>query len=241
MTLEGASLSRLERAVCAVVGLATGGAGGVAVFVDGSNVGGVPLLIGVGALFGYLAVSGQRLSQVKVGNSEASFIGRILRDPTVSDEAKAEVAERLDEVPLPSGTQRAVNEILDARAAADAYRRQVIGAVERLAGAEITARATEDQPPRHWDLLLGSGDRIAVEITWRGRPQTPDQVTEMLQMTAAHSFEAYGLIITNQPVPGGARYEPQDELWLGVSWSSPADDVNLAAALQELLRASRAD
>ncbi|WP_133785646.1 hypothetical protein [Kribbella sp. VKM Ac-2571] len=223
------------------MGSATGGAGAVAVFVDGSNVGGVPLLIGVGALFGYLAVSGQRLSQVKVGNSEATFLGRILRDPSMSDEAKAEVAERLDDVPLPPGTQRAVDEVLDARAAADEYRLRATAAVERLAGGDIAARATLARPPQGWDLLLGTGEPVAVEIKWRGRPQSPAEVTEMLRLTAENNVAALGLIITNQPVPGGARFEPEGELWLGVSWSSPADDANLADALQELLQAARSD
>jgi hypothetical protein len=237
---DGGSLSRIERSVCALVGIAAAGAGGVAVFVDGSNIGGVPLLIGVGALFGYLAVSGQRLSQVKVGGNEASFIGRILRDPSMSDAAKAEVAERLDDVALPAGTQRAVDEVRRAQMLAEEYRLAVTAAVERVAGGDIAARAELGRPPQDWDLLLRTdgGQAIGIEIKRRSRPVPATELTELLQLAATYSSTELGLIVINQPLAGGVRYDGDGKLWLSVSWSSPADDGQLAAAIQELLKKS---
>jgi hypothetical protein len=241
----GNPLSRGERAACAVVGLTGGAAGAVGVFVDGTNAGGVPVLLGLGAFFGYMAVSGQRLSHIKVGNNEASFIGRILRDPKISDEAKLEVAERLEENrDLPPAAQRVVSEVLDSRILAAQYEQQVVAAIERVAGPAIAERRLPGRPAYDWDLLLRShrGAAVAVEIKWRNRAIGQVELTQMLRLVADHSSEPVGVMVTNQPVIPGFKYAttgPAGEiLWLAVSWNVLGDDANLKAALVQALERS---
>jgi hypothetical protein len=238
----GNPLSRGERAACAVVGLTGGAAGAVGVFVDGTNAGGVPVLLGLGAFFGYMAVSGQRLSHIKVGNNEASFIGRILRDPKISDDAKLEVAEHLEEnLDLPPAAQRVVSEVLDSRAVAAEYEQQVVAAIERVAGPAIAERRVLGRQAYDWDLLLRAdrGSAVAVEIKWRNRAISQVELRQMLRLVAEYSSEPVGVLVTSQPVIPGSRYATigpaGDILWLAVSWNGPGDDTNLKAALDQAL------
>jgi hypothetical protein len=241
-TIHGNPLSRGERAACAVIGLTGGAAGAVGVFVDGTNAGGFPVLLGLGAFFCYLAVSGQGLSHIKVGNNEASFIGRILKDPKISDEAKLEVAEHLEEhLDLPPAAQRVVSEVLDSRALAAQYEQEVMAAIERVAGPAIAVRRAPGRPAYDWDLLLrsGRGTAVAVEIKWRNRPIGQIELRQMLRLVADYSSEPVGVMITNQPVTPGSKYATAgpagDILWLAVSWNGPADDANLKAVLDQAL------
>jgi hypothetical protein len=229
-----------------VVGLAGGAAGAVGVFVDGTNAGGVPVLLGLGAFFGYMAVSGQRLSHLKVGNNEASFIGRILRDPKISDTAKLEVAEHLEEnLDLPPAAQRVVSEVLDSRAFAAQYEQQVVDGIERVAGPAIAERRVPSRPAYDWDLLLRSdrGSAVAVEIKWRNRAIGQVELRQMLRLVSEYGSEPVGVMVMNQPVIAGFKYVTSgpagDILWLAVSWNGPGDDANLKAALDQVLE--RAD
>ncbi|TDC30768.1 hypothetical protein [Kribbella albertanoniae] len=66
-TDDWSQLGWIARTTC---GLA-GGAGIYGVFLEGTNTGGVPILLVLAAFFGYLAASGQRLISLKIGDNEA--------------------------------------------------------------------------------------------------------------------------------------------------------------------------
>jgi hypothetical protein len=86
-------LGDFQRIIAGVAGAAAAGAGTIATFVDGSNPGGAPLLLGVGALFLYLALTGQRLTRLEAGGAKAELartrraIEKVIIDPHVPDEA----------------------------------------------------------------------------------------------------------------------------------------------------------
>ncbi|GAB2593827.1 hypothetical protein [Kribbella endophytica] len=236
-------LSRGERIACTAIALAAGGAGAVGVFLDGTNTGGVPVLLALGAFFGYLALTGQRLNSLKIGDNEATFLTRMLRDPGLSEQTKVEVAEQLEHSPgLPSSAQRAVDAVLDTQQQLVAqYRRQARAAIQRLAGSALEAEASLDREPLDWDVLLRpeGGAQVAVEIKHRHRGLTGAEATEMLQLTAGSSSVPLGLIVVNQDVPTGVHYASASATWRMVTWRNRDDDDALAAALQEVLQLAR--
>src|SRR5690349_21740411 len=97
-------LGRWPRALCAVIAIAAGAGGTIGDFKEGSNGGAASVLLALFAFFGYLAISGQRLSVLKVGDSEARFskvtrvVEQVLEDPATSEQTKAKLADGLDEI-----------------------------------------------------------------------------------------------------------------------------------------------
>lgn len=123
-----AALGPLARFAAAVAAVVSGAAGIYGVFREGTNTGGVPILLVLAAFFGYLAISGQRLTRVKIGDNEAGFdrvvnvlSHRILENPALSVETKGEVAEALEEVgpALSRRTRRVVGAALNAQEMAE--------------------------------------------------------------------------------------------------------------------------
>ena len=95
-----AALTSTGRWAAGISGFSATFAGSVSVFDPSAN--GVPgtALILLGALFGYLGLSGQRLSRVRIGDNEASLtrvLADTIKDPKIPDEVKADIAERIEE------------------------------------------------------------------------------------------------------------------------------------------------
>jgi hypothetical protein len=107
---------------------------------DASSIG-VPVLLALSAFFGYLAVSGQRLRSLKMGEYEAAFdqlaqtlTHKVLENPAVPADAKGDVAEALGEVcaPLPTSTRRAVSEVIFTQQSWSQYEQAVQDELRRL-------------------------------------------------------------------------------------------------------------
>jgi hypothetical protein len=168
-TPSAAAFSRAERAVFALLGATSGIAGGAAVVIDGTNTGGVPLLIGLGAFFGYVAISGQRITRLKVGDNEANFglianrmASEVLEDPRVSADAKGEVAEVLDgfRADLPPRARRAVDVTRDEQRAAENYRFAALEAAKAAVQVVLLGRDNHS--------VSENSDRGLVSV-WPGR------------------------------------------------------------------------
>lgn len=96
-------LGKIARRVLGGVGGALTTAGSVAVFVQDTNVAGVPLLIAAGAAFIYVALTGQRLVQVTkdgvtFGQEQMEgVLDDVEGDPAIPDEAKSRVIEHIED------------------------------------------------------------------------------------------------------------------------------------------------
>ncbi|TDD44478.1 hypothetical protein E1263_40655 [Kribbella antibiotica] len=243
------SLKLPARIACGVVGTVAGAAGGIGSFVPDSNSGGVPVLLAGAALFGYLAISGQRITLLKLGDNEARLsrafraAGRALRDPDVPEQTKAEIAEDLEPISskLPTQTRQSVDQVLTDRDDALNYERAVKGALESMFSEQYTGEMINKR--EQFDALLQSGDAsLVVEIKHlRGNPSRIGKmiVQELAwQLTTVPTFTA-GLLITNQPITqrlaelleqAAPRYRME-----AVTWRGAEDDNALRASVSRLL------
>jgi hypothetical protein len=247
--LGSTQLGWVARSVAAVVGAAAGTAGSIGVFVEGTNSGGVPVLLTLGAFFGYLAISGQRLSHLKVAGNEAKFdrmarvTQRVLEDPTVPDATKGEVAEALDDLraELPAGTRRAVSTALDTQQAAGDYLNRLQTALLRLFEAEYVGEVAVERDS--FDTILRRSNR-ALFVRGRYRPVGDLGVQDVTDVRTYYRGDVYsvwgGLLVSNQPLSRIAQNlleinVPDSKHVEFVRWTGPVDDENLKRAVNLLL------
>jgi hypothetical protein len=89
-----------------VVGAILAAAGGVAVFLPGTNVAGVPLLVLAGAAFLYVSATGQQLIQVNkdgVVFARVRKLEKVLRDIAMDPEVSEDSRERIVDVAEKNG------------------------------------------------------------------------------------------------------------------------------------------
>ena len=95
-----------SRVIIGITGLGLAVAGVIAVFVSGTNVAGVPLLILAGAAFLYVALTGQRLIPVSKDGVTFAKVARLektLRDAGADPEISYESKERLVDIAEDNG------------------------------------------------------------------------------------------------------------------------------------------
>lgn len=229
-----------QRLVAGVLAVATAGAGATATFVEGSNEGGAPLLIGVGALFGYLALTGQRLTRLEAGGAKAELartrrvIEDVITDPEVADEAKAEIVEAVSEqhIALSSNARRVVDAVLDSRDAALRYERGVADAIGRLRPGLTLMPVRSDGPV---DFMLSDGT-LQVPVTIK--LTSPPRGIGNFMLALANELmgrEAQHLVVVNRPVLNLVKAFPILEGRLLVAvWNDETGDEALEAALAEI-------
>lgn len=157
---------------CGLVGAASGVFGVLGVFTKGASSIGVPVLLALAAFFGYLAVSGQRLRTLKLGEYEAGFdqianaVRRgVLENPEVPAETKEDVAAELEGVraELPSSTRRAVSRILTDQERAELMANELRTQLSQLFPVEFVGDYTFLDGRKA--ILLRRGDReLAVDF-----------------------------------------------------------------------------
>lgn len=252
-----------ERAVFGVVGLAAGSVGATGVFIDGANAAGTLALIGVGAVFGYLGGSGQRLTTFKVGGAEAR-LGRVtdavtdivLKNEDIPNEARREVAEQLDDIALPPSSRRAVREVLTAAEEGVRFDDEIELAIERVRGDDLVAWTAPKVAA--WDALLRRkapedgpddfGAPAVVMLKWSGRPLTHGEVLTALQRIPLELVRDVVVVFNMQPAIPGLVGNPQgfsqtfghaSLRWQAVVWRDPSDDQALAEAIDHALGQAR--
>lgn len=238
-------LSLAARAACGVVAVAAGVPGAIGVFAEGTNSGGVPVLLVLAALFGYLGISGQRLTRLKIGEHEAGF-GRVVRaaehvlkDPMVPEAAKGEVAEALEDVrpDLPTATRRSVTAALDTHMEAVLYEQRVRDALTQMFDAVRVP--SERHAAGGIDAIVTTEDR-AVYVDIRYATKAPPTLRNIrLEERFPFAFvpdTARLLLISNQPLNQSTTAILERENTRFVQWRDPADNEDLERAVNaELL------
>ncbi|WP_433008397.1 hypothetical protein [Kribbella sp. CA-294648] len=231
---DDGELATSQRVVCTAVALVTGAGGGVGVFVDGASSAGVPVLLGIGALFGYIAISGQRLTRLKLGDNEAAFgrsFKRILKDPDISDYAKAEVAEHLDEddLPLPKSVKDVVHAVLEDRRQSMAYERDVSSALMRTVGSDRRIELDGTEFADGGVVFTGpESGVIGIAVKWFEQPV--DDVEFFRAVRPLGRISQFGILVTNQSCGESAfnfDVHGRSAEWTIVTWRNPADDAEL--------------
>ncbi len=229
-----------QRWVAGLVGVASGAAGAWATFLDGSNVGGAPLLIGVGAVFGYLALTGQRLTRLEAGGAKADLartrraIEVVAVDPQVPDETKAEIAEVIaeDRNALSPPALRALEGAVYARDVAFQYERGIRAAIQRVRPDLTVYESSLDGAA---DLIVSDGDREIPVVVKRVVHHDRLSATVFRLLDRSMPARPY-LLVANVPLSDmKAEYweKVQDRLVFAV-WSETVGDGDLNEALTRL-------
>jgi hypothetical protein len=239
-------LSDGQRTIAGVLGASAAGAGGVATFVDGSNPGGAPLLLGIGALFLYLALTGQRLIRLEAGGAKAELartrraleevVEDVIVDPDVPDQAKAEIAEDLKSanVSLSRSARRAVDSVLSARERALRYEKSVHSAIYRLRPDLNVMSPSDDAAP--FDLVVSDGVRtVYVVLKWTSGDQFPLREVARVAERTQNNVAPVLLVVNKPPLlrPDGLPGAIGDRVILAV-WGGQDDDSKLATVLDRL-------
>lgn len=195
------------------------------------------LAFGVGALFVYVAYTGQQITAFKAGGVEATLadaVTQTLRDPDVPEAVKARISDHVQDAALPPPLRRATQQILSRRDLAMKYEADVGEALTRIRGAnwQVTAGAGSDP----FDFtVLRSTDRaiVRVECRWSDEPPTTHQLTQWLRSLERLRSASIGtLLVVSEKPPGAAR----DGV---VTWGGSDDDDALRVALTNAFAAPR--
>ncbi|MFC6155383.1 hypothetical protein [Kribbella jiaozuonensis] len=226
-------------------------------FQEGTNTGGVPVLLVVAAFFGYLAVSGQRLTSLKFGDNEARFdrvadrVARdVLEDPAVPTAVKAEVAEALDSYQgdLPARSRRAIDMAIVEGRREEAYRASALNAFLRdvLPSSVEIQGWTSTYDTNVGRALLFVGEQPGVAVTAGIAPD--DESVWSLVLWTAYKEALY--LYPPRPVAkscssaqdvvpswaeGFVRIDAGLVSTVMVQWKGPQDNAALAEGLHRVL------
>ncbi|WP_405070409.1 hypothetical protein OG558_12705 [Kribbella sp. NBC_01510] len=241
-------LGWIARVTCGLVGAAAGVLGVIGVFTKDASSIGVPVLLALSAFFGYIAVSGQRLNRLKMGEYEAAFdqlahvvTYNVLENQSVPTEVKGDVAAALGEVraELPTSTRRALSDALFAAQNQSMYERALRMELRRLF-------------PDDYAGLYVSHDGIDA-VRLRGQTEKQNLAVSMKFVSHAelHSRDLKGfltefgppirlLLVSNAPLSGLAEAHMATlmrELDYAsfVQWRSPADNEALVKEINRRL------
>lgn len=250
-------LTRTERGAAAAAAIVAGGGGIYGVFEEGTNTGGVPVLIAAAAFFGYLAISGQRLSSLRIGDSEAKFdriaerVTRdVLEDPAVPADVKSDVAEALDAYrgDLPPRSRRAIDTAIESARAEAAYRVRALGHLGQVVRDRRPADSLEawnsfaghalllsegEQPP----ILVVAGRAIGSQLAIG--PLFGNVVNEARVIFPQHPHIDRILVITDElPTSYHGETIKLGQIAVLTRWRDEQDDDAVLAGLDRLLAAT---
>lgn len=240
-------LGWLPRAIAGVVATASLVFGGRAVFVTTNEAGSVSLIL-VGGVFAYLAVSGQALRRLKMGDNEAEFSKAVFRvamrtvegggssagDGTSTEAAAAKILEQAARE-APSVPRKVL-----AATEAHRYEEAVIAALRRVAETVSTDVGHHD---RGADAVVNG--TVAVQIKYANKPvmvvdlnggglldesklEAPDGFQALLCVT--HNVMIMPPTNDNLSISVG-RIRPRVKV---VHWNPVMGDAPLAEALADL-------
>lgn len=218
----------------------------VGVFTKDASSAGVPVLLALGAFFGYLAASGQRLRSLRVGDNEialdriADAVTRsVLENPSVPSQAKEDVAAALERIQprLPSSTRRALYDVITDQQRSDAYEESLRAALRHLFPDEYVGDLA--MLDGSWATRLRRGGReLAVQMRF-----TKSSVIGPAEMSGLVS-DAYGplplLLVSNASIGEWyfatlARLHPEPDKVDFVQWAGQQDNPALVAAVNRKL------
>lgn len=252
----------MERGTSAAAAIVAGAGGLYGVFQEGTNTGGVPILLVVAAFFGYLAIAGQRLSSLRFDDNEAKFdrvVDRardVLEDPDVPNATKSEVAEVLDAVreDLASSVRRSVDAVFDRRRQDELYEHTAITAVDEL----LMERARQERNQIRSYGVAGSnvtvhtGSGSGFVISAARAPRVGEKGWGPALVAVLNDFEddlevglrRYMLFITDVVPEWGHGLELVNlggVTVLMVQWNGPWDNEALGEALDRLIAVAAVD
>ena len=244
---SSSALSLWARVACGVVAVAAGTFGILGVFTKDASSIGVPVLLAAAVFFGYLAVSGQRLRTLKLGEYEAGFdqladvvTRNVLKNPEVPPEAKEDVAAELESVraELPPSTKRAVSKILTDQERAELLEREFRTQLLQLFPVEMVGDYGFLDGSRAVRLRRGERE-LAAYLRFSSRA---------LDLADIQGFfnELHGpmrlLLVSNVPLSEHAavllKTHPRHDQAGFVQWRRPVDNGALAEAINVRLEPS---
>ena len=226
-TVQHIQLSLKLRIMCGIVGAAGLGAGGTATFVT-SNSAGTGVMLIVGAVFSYLAITGVSIARAKIGDNEIDFqpyeevVSQVLEFG--APEAREEVAEAVvEKLPVDDPTRLQAQEIL--------YARDVLHALLRV-GAELHVLPLGASP---FNVVVSyRGSTIGVTVSWYNRMIGSagwDNFREFSQSVGdalSSGMVNRALLVSAR---GLYRTPPRDGRLSMVTWRTETDDAQLLDAL----------
>ena len=243
-TFQSPPMQWWERLGSIVLGLATGGAGGYAVFATSNQAGSAALIL-AGAAFLLIGLQGTRL--VKLGGGGSSI-------EMARYEAAAQVMERAEREKDPEKAEGMVEAaamisptvVRSPQAEARRYEDELHRALERT-GAMVRREVVWDPTNRPVDFVVETGDgrRALIEAKPRryGTLTGVDVQDAMNQVNAiaVGVGDAGLLIITNAPLSGDVQeFNAKPEVTVRpvevISWNDERDDGILARALMRVAR-----
>jgi hypothetical protein len=238
-------LNWLQRGLAGSVGAAAGVSGAIATFLDGTNVGGAPLLIAFGGVFAYLAISGDRLSGIGAGGSAqflqarkrtTAMVEKATNDPDTPLELKNDLAQLVDEqrLPVSAPTRLALTTAAALYQEADRFETEAASLIQRLRP-DLVVADLGGRHDRGYDFLVhdNRSRSLQVEVKYTtARTLTQGAVRRLVERLPVAPL----LLIANRP-PAPPAGEMLQTAGVTVVASDDPDGLasELARALQELL------
>ena len=209
----GNNLSTPSRVTAYTLGMASLGAGGVAVFVTHVEAGPVALLF-VGLIFMIIGLSGRLPTRLRVGDNEAEwqeFAGDIIETAldSATPSAKAELVPQLEE--LAEVAPRAAAPALSGIAYDANLAWAVVQAVHKVPDAQEVQTRVRLEEVGEFDFVIEASDNRFILVEAKASPRlSMSQVSEI--MAKAHFYrETYPdrkvglLLVSRYPLSAGIR------------------------------------
>jgi hypothetical protein len=234
---EVLGLSKGERIISSLIGMAAASAGVTAVFVSSNDIGSVALLA-LSAIFLLMAATGVRITSAKLGDNEIKLQHERFKQKVLEaapEEDKPAVAEALVKAELDPLTRLAFMRL---QADATKYEAQIYEALLRLmlGGASLERAGSFDG----WDVTIQQGDRrVGVVVKYSEtiaiRPLS-SVVVSALKTGRAQAV----IVVTRRPLHDQAitfieNIDEQRARVFIVGWDGPQDDDNLRRAVEAAL------
>jgi hypothetical protein len=228
---DSPGLSGWQRSFAGIAGSIAFGCGAVATFTDRNSVG-CGVLVGTGALFGLLAITGDRIRRAKVGSSEVELIAprQVVRASMDSPnaEVKKEVAEAVLESPLPRFDPLRLQAQTIAEAAV--YESSVLEALIRV----VPAMDLNDTGGRGLDAIaVHNGERIGIVIKY-SNPRFGGHARDYLRLARNLAPEPDRILFVVNKGSIGRPQVGDKRFYEFVVWKGPEDDDSLRKALDAL-------
>lgn len=217
-----------SRCLLGIAGIGLSAAGCIAVFAQGTNVAGVPLLIVAGAAFLYVSLTGQQLIQLNKDGfvlSRVAQLEKTLRQAADDPEIPLETKERLVEIAEDNGVRVPRSPGIELELRVDEMLRR-IGLAN---GFQVTSPSGRDRHDVDLVLTDDADRKVGVEVRARMRLR---QTADAIRRLRASDWERKLLIVDGGvPEEFAAAYR-REGIWI-IAWN-PDDESQLVETLRAM-------
>lgn len=217
-----------------------------AVFIPGTAAGGAPVLLAVALIFAYLALTGQAVTHLKVGENEARFSGTrvvlgVLNDPEIPLASRKRVASTIERssIARSSDVQRAIEDVSEAAKLSYLYDQNLMTEVHALRrDIGVTLHGLDPVSGTALSVMLDRDrERAFIHTLWvpnsHGAVVGSKAIAEAL--TFVRTIDLPGMVVTNGRPSSTARDLARALSIPLVSWNEHGEGrQGLAYALDEL-------